>query len=212
MFVATGPKPRSKRTKHERRVEVEECTYEDGSPIGRMSEERQRKRPRRATLATTAASKPSRRPRRPRGVPGTTHRFDSRFATNDGTRKIDNARERRRRWHAAINRRWRGGRRAGGVDGECGRGRSTGRTEGRVGPIPWIRKIGRPPRMYPGLRKGLRLKIEQAGTPRGPNNTIHMKGGGVRLTEMDLGKPCGGWILVVGLSLRLNRETWPWTG
>ena len=170
MFVVAGPKPRSKieaRAKSVRRQQ---------RPIGRMSKERQRKRPRWATLATTAASKPSRRPRRPRGVPGTTHRFDSRFATNDGTREIDNARERRRRWHAAINRRWRGGRRAGGVDGECGRGRSTGRTEGRIGPIPRIRKIGLPPRMYPGLRKGLHLKIEQAGTTRGPKNTIYMRG------------------------------------
>ena len=85
------------------------------------------------------------------------------------------------------------------------------RGKGRVGLIPEIWKIGLPPRMYPGPRKGLHLKIEQAGTPRGSNDTIYMRGGGVRLTEMGLGKPCGGRILAIWLSLRLNCKTWPWT-
>ena len=107
---------------------------------------------------------------------------------------------------AVINRWRRGGRCVGGVYGDFSRGRSAGRTEGVSGRSPRSGKLAVLRGCTPAQGKGHASRLSKRGRP--VDQIIqYMRGGRFRLTEMDLGKPCGGRILVVWLSLRLNRKT-----
>ena len=135
-------------------------------PIGRMSKERQRKRPRWATLATTAASKPSRWLRRPRGVPRTAHRFDSRFATDDGTPKSTIwahavAKGMAEEGALARNNQPAAARRA--ADGEGGRGRLAWRTDDVLGQFSRSGKLAVPRQRMMWPRRGMHPQQSTSG-------------------------------------------------